>query len=222
MRGLVHEALDQKGALGPPRPAIGAGGRRGGDSAGDLDVRGGHDIGARQCAARIPRRPGAAHREAPSQREADARPHAADDPVGAHRELRVGRHAASLLGGHHVLVARGHPLHRPAQPQRQPGHQDVLAIRRALDAEAAAYLGRHHADARLGKAQRARQLRAHAERRLGRGPHPQLIRAGIEPRQRRPRLHGDAGQPRLDRANGDHVSCAAEGCLRVTRRASDG
>ena len=62
------------------------------------------------------------------------------------RELAVIDHLAAVMVGQHALGARGDPFHRPAQLARRPQHQRIVGERPALQAEAAADVGRDHAD----------------------------------------------------------------------------
>ena len=52
---------------------------------------------------------------------------------------------AALSIGLEGLTAIGDPFHRPPQLARRPGHQCFLGINDLLAAEAAADIGRHHA-----------------------------------------------------------------------------
>jgi hypothetical protein len=61
------------------------------------------------------------------------------------RQRRLGPQIARRMVGQEHLAAGGDPFHRPADPPRRPGDQDVLGIDEVLGAEAAADIGRDEA-----------------------------------------------------------------------------
>ena len=70
------------------------------------------------------------------------------------RQLRSHGLITALNRGDEILAARGDPLDRPAQLERQMTGQHILAIQRPLAAEAAADIGRDEVNLVLGKTQR--------------------------------------------------------------------
>ena len=73
--------------------------------------------------------------------------------VGVERKLRMGQVIAGLVVRHEAFGAGRHPAHRAAQPARGPGDDALLRIELALVAEAAADIGRDHAQRALGDAE---------------------------------------------------------------------
>ena len=99
--------------------------------------------------------------EPPAQRQ-----HAA---VGVDRHLHVPVLVALADGGDEILAAVLHPSQRPAEQQRRGRQRQLLGMERRLRSEAAAGVGRHHADALLADAERRHQDLLGAMRRLGVG-----------------------------------------------------
>ncbi len=91
-------------------------------------------------------------------------------------------------GGLEVLGPGGVPADRAAEPQGEPGDQDLLGVEVRLGAEAAADLGGDGPDAFLGDSQDARHARLHPMRGLGGGPHRDPV--AVHPGGDRPRFHG--------------------------------
>jgi hypothetical protein len=60
---------------------------------------------------------------------------------------------AAVVGGLEVLAAGGRPPHRPAQPDRQRGHQHLFGVQVQLGSEATADVWRHHTQPVLGERQ---------------------------------------------------------------------
>ncbi len=82
---------------------------------------------------------------------------------------------ARVGGGDQMLAAILDPAHRAVEMARQPAEADLLGLQQALPAEAAADVGRDHADALLRDAQALRQAVAHDVRHLGRGGEHELV-----------------------------------------------
>ena len=135
-------------------------------------------------------------------------------------------------GGQEVLAPRLHPLHRPAEAPGHRGHQDLLGIDVALDAEAAAHVGHDDAD-RAPRAGRAPRRCRCAPRtapgststpsgrpslRIGRGQHaarldaacpPRAGRRGAPRRRRGPAASAAPASPSGARGHARHVVAAS-------------
>ena len=103
-----------------------------------------------------------------------------------------------------VLAPRLDPLDRPAETARHRGHQDVLGIHVALDAEAPTHLGRNDAHVLLGHAEHARDGAAHREGHLCREPDGQEPSGRVLGSQDGARLDGHARHARVVEAHLDH------------------
>src|SRR4029453_4108119 len=73
-------------------------------------------------------------------------PHAEDPAVARGRERDRVDLMARVRGAGHVLATALDPLHGPAERPRGEGDQRVLGVARRLRSEAAAEVGRDHAD----------------------------------------------------------------------------
>jgi hypothetical protein len=97
------------------------------------------------------------------------------------------------------------PLHRAAQAQRRPRHEDLLRIEQHhLGAEAAAHVGRHDLHLEFGQAEDPREAVLDRQRRLRGRPHLQHAGARVV-------LGGDAAP--FDRAPAaplDHEALAQD------------
>src|SRR5436309_2742380 len=93
---------------------------------------------ARDAADVVRPRARAARREirADVQRDGDAKPE--ELAVRVERQLRRRDVVAAVLVGDEPLAAIRRPLHRTAEPLRDPEHQHVLGVRAALHPEASA------------------------------------------------------------------------------------
>ena len=69
------------------------------------------------------------------------------------RQLGLGDMVAAVGVGHEGLGAVGRPLDRPAEPCGGPGDERLLGVVEDLGAEAAADIGRDHAQLVLGDAE---------------------------------------------------------------------
>ena len=98
--------------------------------------------------------------------------------------------AAVGVGGQ-VLAPVLEPAQRGADLARSPGERDLLRQQDALVAEAAADVGRDHADLALVDAEALCQARAHDVRLLGRGVNDELAEPGMPARDHAAAL--DAG-----------------------------
>ena len=125
--------------------------------------------------------------------------------LGVERELRVGEMVAGLVVGQKTFRPRRHPAHRTAEPPRRPGDEPLLGIELALVAEAAAHIGRDHAQRALRHAELLGHLLADVVRRLGRAHQREPVGAGLDRREHRPRLDRRADQAVVDEIDGDLV-----------------
>ena len=167
-RGVVDEALEERGRLRPAGAAVGAHRRGVGDGHGDVELDGreavravGHPLGARR-EERADRRIGAGVADQPH-------PQPGERAVGCRAELGVLDLAPAVGERHEVVAAGGMPRHRPADMASGGGHGRVLGADPGLAAEATADLRGDHVDRALGQAQRLRQLADEGVGHLGRG-----------------------------------------------------
>ena len=88
-------------------------------------------------------------------------------------ESQLGRHGlvTPLRRCDEILDARGDPLDRPPEFQRQVAGQRIFLVEGSLAAKATADIGRDDPHPVLRKAERGRQIRAHAVRTLGGKPY---------------------------------------------------
>ena len=134
----VEQSLANEGAFEPPRRAIGAARRL----VGQPDVANGaigrHAIGPGQHGGgQVRHRSGVgAHVGALVMKEFVV--NAEDASLGIDRRADAMLLLPRMIGGDQVLTAVLDPFHRPAKPQRRRADQDILGIKLAADAEAAA------------------------------------------------------------------------------------
>jgi hypothetical protein len=91
-----------------------------------------------------------------------------------------------------MLAAVFDPLHRPSQPAREEGDQQVFRINMPLEPEAPADVESDAAHPRLGKAQHRGRLAAHPVHDLGRRPDRHRIRARVVGADHAAAFHGAA------------------------------
>ena len=94
--------------------------------------------------------------------------HAADARIGVDRDLDVPELVALLRGRDEVLAAILDPFHRAAEQQRRERGDDLLLIEHEFRAEAAADVGRDHADLVLVAAEQIAEKAHRHMRRLRR------------------------------------------------------
>ena len=126
-------------------------------------------------------------------------PEPRDLAVGVQRHLRVRDMVAAVAIGEESLRAIGHPFHRPADLARRPQADDLLRIDENLGAEAAADIGRDHAQLVLGR--HADEGGDDQARNVGilRGvPERETVRAGVVFADRGTRLDRIRRQPVVD------------------------
>ena len=115
--------------------------------------------------------------------------------------------AAVGVGGE-VLAAVLDPPQRRAELARRPGERDLLGQQDALVAEAAADIGRHHADLALVDAETFGEAGAHDVRLLGRRVHDQLAEPRVPLRD-----HAAALERAHDLARGAQLARHRDGGL---------
>jgi hypothetical protein len=143
--GLVDEALEQRGGLGPAGAAVRAHRRGVGDGHGDVELDGREGVRAlRHPAGAAGQRGADAGIGAGVAHEVDAQP--GERAVAPAAQLGVLDLAAPVRHGLHLLAAAGHPHHRSPEPLRRGGHHRVLVLRAGLAAEAATDPGRDDVD----------------------------------------------------------------------------
>ena len=100
---------------------------------------------------------------------------------------------AGVVGGQEVLAAVLDPAHRPAEPARQVGNEEVLGIELAAGAEAAAHVALDEADLVLADVQQVGQHAPVEVRNLGHTPHRHSLATGVPLGKETPGLHGQRG-----------------------------
>jgi hypothetical protein len=141
-RGTVDEALHHIAGLWPPSPAIGVDRRGVGENALDLDIdRGGRVIAGEQgaVAPSRDRRGEAAEIGAEIGQRGD--PHGKEFAVLIESKLGFSEMVARLVVGQKDLAAFGGPFDGATELTREPEHERLLGVERALGAEAAAPAG---------------------------------------------------------------------------------
>ena len=189
---LLDHHLDQVGRLRPPGAADGVGRHLVREDPGDVGLDG-RDLVA------------TAHHERRERRDErreqlvvgahvgeDLRVQGGDRAVALRAHPHVVDLVAPVRGHLHVLRARRGPAHRPLEPARQVRDERLLAVDVQLRAEAAADVGRDHAEVVLRDAEHAGELEPHEVRDLrrrstasgGRRASPPPRRAARWPRPR--------------------------------------
>ncbi len=142
----------------------------------------------------------------------DVDPVGQDAAVPVTADLDVLQLSAALGHADQVLAARLGPAQRPAGFPGRPGDDKRVAVDADLGAEAATYVGHHHADLVRGHAQRAAQDHPAQLRVLGAVPDGQLaVPVGSRGRAA---LHRQAGDPLVDDVLlDDHVAGVERGVV---------
>ncbi len=131
--------------------------------------------------------------------------------VPVERQLGLGDVVAALGVGHERLRALRRPLDRAAELPRRPGDDDLLGVVEDLRAEAAADVGRHHAQLVLrdveheGAHQQPDDVRV-----LAGGVERVLVGAGVVLADGRARLHGVGDEALVDEVELRHVVSVPE------------
>ena len=192
---MLDHALGEVGGLRPPGAAIGPGLRRVGEQALAHDVHRLHVVGFRNEAQREQAAHHAGADEVGADLEQRLRADREDLAVLVERQLAVADEIAAGVVGHHAFGARRDPLHRAPQLARRPQHQHVVRERAALQAEAAADVGRDHAHLVLVHMKDMRDLHAHAVRILRRGVERVVVVRRVVVADRGARLHRHRRDP---------------------------
>ena len=191
LRRHVGETFKHVTGFRPAGAAEGVGRRGVGEDTGHLDEDRGRAVAAReQGAVDRARNGGAEGRDIGAEIGRGVDVQGEETAVGGERKPRMGEVIAGLVVRHEALGAGRHPAHRAAQPARGPGDDPLLRIELALVAEAAADIGRDHAQRALGDAELLGHLAANV---MG------GLRRGVEREPAAVRLGGGDGRARLDR-----------------------
>ena len=137
---------------------------------------------------------------------------AGDLAAGVEREFGMGDVVAAMRVGEEGLGAVGGPFHRPVDLLGRPDADRLLGIDEDLRAEAAADIGRDHAQLVLGRdADEGRQHEPRDMRVLARRVEREGVRAGIVVADRRARLHRVGDQAIVDEVELGDVRGRGEG-----------
>ena len=175
-RGQVHHPLQQIGGFRAPRAAIRVHRRRVREHRGHVDVDGGCLVRAgEQRAVQVGRDAGREQREISAHVRHRLHPQPENAAVLRKRHLRVAVVIAAVRICEEGFTSLRGPLHRPRERPRRPGDHALLGIDEDLRAEAAADVGRDHAqfvlwqpehEGRHDQPVHVRVLRRHPERDL--------------------------------------------------------
>ena len=116
-------------------------------------------------------------------------------PTGVDGDARQVVLFAPLVGAHQVLLAVLDPLHRPAEPHGRDQDEDILGVKLATDAEAAADMAFVHMHPGRVAPEHADQRFLVAVRHLGGAVELQHILRRVVAADGAPRLHRHAGMP---------------------------
>ena len=198
--GLADDALDHEGRLGTAGAAIGIDRRGVRQRRPDVGV----DQRRRVLAGQQRRIEIGRHRRREGR---EIRAHVGDRvdlereelAVLVERQLGMGDVVAAMRVGHERLAALRRPLDRPADAGHRPGHHRLFVVAEDLAAEAAAHVGRDHAQLVLGNAEHeGRQDEAQHMRVLRRRPERVVAGALVVVGRRGARLHGVGDQAVVD------------------------
>ena len=212
-RRHLDQALDHEGRLGPAGAAIGIDRRGVGVDAVDLAVDGGDVVLARQQRrVEIGRHRGGEGREIAAEVGLGLGPQRQDLAVGVEGQLGRRRVIAAVRVGEEGFGALGHPLHGPADLARGPQAHGLLGVDEDLGAEAAADVGRDHAQLVLGReADEGRQHQARDVRVLAGGVEREALLARVVVADGGARLDGVGDQPVVDEVDLGDVLGGGEG-----------
>ena len=110
-----------------------------------------------------------------------------------------------MSGAGDILAPPLDPFDRLAEQHREIAGQRLLAVHVELASEAAADLGRDHADVVLAELEHLGQARAQHVRNLGRRPHRQVALARVPLRDDAARLHRDRREALVDDLETHHL-----------------
>jgi len=209
---LIDQALDEVERLGPPGPAIRPERRCVGERERDVDDDGRDAIDARQTVLGIV---GPEHRRERGDVGADADPRA--HPQGQEAtgrvqgELALEHPVAAVRVGQEALDAGRAPLDGPAHPARREEQRRVLRVGLHLHAEAAAHVGRDHAEL-LGRdlEHALREEPPHDRDALGGGGEGVALGGLVPLADGRARLERRRRQPCVVQAHPRHVRGSAD------------
>ncbi len=135
---------------------------------------------------------------------------AEDASVGVERERRAQHAVAALVVGHERLAALAGPFHRPSDALRRPGHDDLLGIEIASQAESAAHVRRNDAHALRRHPERRGERRLQAHHALIAGNEGAGAGAPVVIADRGARLHLAVGDAVVDELAAHDVRRACE------------
>ena len=213
--GLFHQALDHVVRFRNAGATVGIGEDGVGEHALDLGMDRGRAVGVRQH-ARVQQ----GGRDGPQVGDVGAevgeRAHAQAEelPVGIQRQRAAREMVARLRVAEKALAAPAQPAHRPPQPARGPGHEDLLMIGKILHAEAAAEIVGEDAEAVLLDPEDAGDDGARAVHVLAVNVEGVALAFRIVDAERAARLDGAHDEPVVDQLDLDHVGCRLEGGVR--------
>ena len=193
----VHRALDRVGRLGTAGAAVGVGRRRVREDAGALEPVGGDVVGAVVDPGAEQRDPRRDELEVRAHRRGELDAHAGDPALLGRGELDLLDHVAAVDRRVEALGALLDPLDRAAEPPGEQQRERLLGVDVQLRAEAAADVGRDHAQLRLGHPEHAGERHAEDVRHLRRRPERQLARRVDRLREHAARLDRRRDQPLL-------------------------
>ena len=212
---LVHEALDEVDADGPPRSTVGSG-RRGVRVHADAQKLGVLDPIRTEDMSRVGHRGHERQREQVGpQIEDGLRPETNDLSIGGHRAFGFRDGRSRLDRGEQVLGPGGHPPDGPAELARERRRDDLLAVEWSFHSEAAADVRRDHAQLVLREAEHRRKVGARQKGILGRQPERQLVAAGVVAREHAAGLHRGSREPVMVEAHLHDVRCPPERSIDV-------
>jgi len=203
--GFVEQPLDIQHRLRPAGAAIGTGrasiGKHRDDfhtAVFDLIAAAGHTEHALRwsCGARV---------EVSAEVGDDFDFQAENFPVFSKRHLRGHRLIAALNRGDKIFAARGDPLDRLAQFEREMASDDIFAVNRSFATEAAADVRRDQMNFMLGKPQSIGDLGARAMRPLGGKPYGEVFTKRVRAGDDTAWLHRQRDLPRAGDVHGENM-----------------
>ena len=196
----VHGALDEERRLRSSRTPVGPGGRTVGEDADDLGKHVGDPVRPAAHQSGVGRHGGAEQLRISTDIGQHPHPQAGDGPVAGGGRVYVDDLGPPVRRGHEVLAARLHPLHRPAQGDRQRPQERFLAVDVQLAAEPTPDLGRNDAHLVFGQAHHLGHRRLDDVRDLGGRPQRQF--AALVVRDHASCFHRRRHQALLDQTQG--------------------
>ena len=121
--------------------------------------------------------------------------HGEDAAVGIDGHRGVVDLLAGVVGGDEVLLSVLDPAHRPAQPPRRPGDEEVLRVVLAAHPEPPAHRCLAHGDPRRRQSEVVGELGAVGVRNLGRAVDDETVGERVVLGDEPPGLHRHAGVP---------------------------